>query len=445
VTAALRLLNPIEIEQIFTPLRERGVHLLHLAYDDGHYNAQCPCHPEAGYYLRIVPQGDAWAVHCEAGCRFDAIVSAGGLEGLVVPWVDPDAKAARFAFLSDLELQNRPPIASLVGDVLPQNALTAMYGPPGGGKSMNAVDLACSVAAGCDWMGKTTLQGPVIYNAAEGSAGLSQRVSAWKEHQGIGGISLPVHFLTEPVNLLNALDVAAFLSAVDSLQHAPVLIIIDTLARSMAGGDENSAKDVGLVIENADKIRRATGATVLLIHHTAKGSETERGSSSLRGAVDALLYVKADDAVREIRCEKAKDWAAFEPIAFRIRTVGNSAVAEPAQTSGTEATSVPSGQPRQMLVSLGTSFLADGASFSDWQIASGVPKTSFFRHRTTLVRSGYVAETKSGRSVRYTLTGSGRYVISSAVPSSSAAVPHPSEHSSSTVPLPFRGGTSGTD
>ena len=48
-------------------------------------------------------------------------------------------------------------------------------------------------------------------------------------------------------------------------------MVIDTLARTSAGLEENSAKDMGVYINNCYKIRDAAregGATVLVVHHT---------------------------------------------------------------------------------------------------------------------------------------------------------------------------------
>ena len=59
----------------------------------------------------------------------------------------------------------------------------------------------------------------------------------------------------------------------------PALIIVDTLARCMVGGDENSAKDMGLFIAHADALRKETGATVLIIHHTGKNGRASAAAA----------------------------------------------------------------------------------------------------------------------------------------------------------------------
>ena len=40
----------------------------------------------------------------------------------------------------------------------------------------------------------------------------------------------------------------------------------NTMARTLVGGDENSAKDMGEFVSNVENIRRETGACVLVVH-----------------------------------------------------------------------------------------------------------------------------------------------------------------------------------
>ena len=69
-------------------------------------------------------------------------------------------------------------------------------------------------------------------------------------------------------------------------------MIVDTLARAMAGGDENTAVDMGKFVTHADRIRAAIGATVNIIHHTGKDkAKGARGSSALRAATDTEIEI----------------------------------------------------------------------------------------------------------------------------------------------------------
>ena len=57
------------------------------------------------------------------------------------------------------------------------------------------------------------------------------------------------------------------------------MIVVDTLARAMPGSDENGAKDMGLVVEQCDRLRDAFQCLTLLVHHT--------GKDLIRGCVEA--------------------------------------------------------------------------------------------------------------------------------------------------------------
>jgi len=88
----------------------------------------------------------------------------------------------------------------------------------------------------------------------------------------------------------------------------------------MVGGEENSAKDFGLFIAGVDRIRRVTGAAVLLIHHCGKDGKT-RGSTALPGALDVHMLADADGDFMTITCDKMKDAERFAPIALRRRVI----------------------------------------------------------------------------------------------------------------------------
>ncbi|EJE2981451.1 TPA: AAA family ATPase, partial [Escherichia coli] len=102
------------------------------------------------------------------------------------------------------------------------------------------------------------------------------------------------------------------------------LIVIDTLARCFGGNDENDARDMGAFIEGCDTIKRETGATVLVVHHSGKDdSKGARGSSSFRAALDAEFNVRreGDGGAIILTCTKMKDAEEPRPAAFDLKTV----------------------------------------------------------------------------------------------------------------------------
>jgi hypothetical protein len=98
---------------------------------------------------------------------------------------DTGGNGQGFQLLTAQELMSMPPLRWLVDHHLPAGGFAVLYGPPGGGKSFVALDLAMSVATGTDWLGVERVDpGVVVYVAAEGSAGLAKRVGAWINAHG---------------------------------------------------------------------------------------------------------------------------------------------------------------------------------------------------------------------------------------------------------------------
>jgi len=96
------------------------------------------------------------------------------------------------------------------------------------------------------------------------------------------------------------------------------------------GLDENSAKDMGVFIDAAEQIKRATGSgTVLLVHHTGKDKQTVRGSSALEAAMDTVYTTEGDPLNLRLRRTKRKDGPMEDTHQLRLVASGESAVLEP--------------------------------------------------------------------------------------------------------------------
>lgn len=228
----------------------------------------------------------------------------------------------RFKFLTPMDLANLPPMSWQVDGHLPRGGFIVLYGPSGGGKTFVGLDLALAVSTGLDWGGNDVDQGHVVYVSAEGSSGLNQRIKAWQTYRDNSRPLANIHFVTDAVNLLDVPQVLEFIAGIKSQHETPALVVLDTLARCLVGGDENSAQDMGKAIYAVDLIRKETGAAVMVIHHTTKANpETERGSSSLRGAADTMMLVRNDDGRITLTCEKQKDGAPFTATDWKLHPI----------------------------------------------------------------------------------------------------------------------------
>lgn len=189
-----------------------------------------------------------------------------------------------------------------VQGTLGEQGSSVVYGRSNAGKTFFATDLALSVAAGRPWFGKRVDQGPVVYCVLEGSMAFNNRVVAWAEKRGLDDSSLPFVAIKSSMNLLDPdADTAELVRSINhvsqKLGQVVKLVVIDTLARALAGGNENASEDMGALIRNMDAIRLHTGAHVLFIHHCGKDeARGARGHSSLVAAIDTEIEVVADDA-----------------------------------------------------------------------------------------------------------------------------------------------------
>ncbi|MGI9078798.1 MAG: AAA family ATPase [Gemmatimonadaceae bacterium] len=349
----------------------------------------------------------------------------------------PSQQALRF--LSDVEIQDLPPLEWLVRDIVPENACVTGYGPPESAKTFFAMSLALSIATGRDFAGATVMrQGPVVYVAAEGSAGIAARVTAWKSLHGVSGLA-GVHFLTEPVNLLLTARVGDFLTALSEHKIQPVLIVLDTLARCMVGADENSARDMGLAVDAMDFIRRTTNATVFALHHTRRDSESERGSTALRGAADAMIALKRDGQRLSVSCAKMKDAKHFKSFTLDLVPSEDSCALVTANTPWQYPSSELTEKDLEALVALAETKPTAGVSTTTWLATSELKERTFYRCRSRLITMRYVDRRAGPLGDVYSVTPEGDKVLTANCQSTAKVLPGSTGQGTASHPLSLEG------
>lgn len=190
----------------------------------------------------------------------------------------------------------------IVQGMLTAGGMSCMYGESNSGKSYLATHLAFAMTRGKPWLGQLVERGAVIYIAGEGAASIRRRVRAHEKHYGceIGPFGLIPHALSL---LDGSADVEELLprirEAATEVGESVLLVIVDTLARAMAGANENASEDMGRLVRAGDRIREKTGAHVMWIHHSGKDqAKGARGHSSLRAALDTEIEVSAEEATK---------------------------------------------------------------------------------------------------------------------------------------------------
>ena len=208
----------------------------------------------------------------------------------------------------------------LVKDLIPDGGLAVVYGQPKSCKTFWALDMALSIASGKSFHGLETRHGRVTYIAAEGGpARLHERALAWESTHGANLDRAIKWLITERIDLTDGSDVAEFIKGLDGPRD---VVVIDTLARCMSG-DENVQKDMGAFVAGCDRIREATGAAVLVVHHEGKDAgKGARGSNVLRGAVDTGIRVRREESgVVVVSVEDQRDGEPLPPMYFELQNV----------------------------------------------------------------------------------------------------------------------------
>jgi hypothetical protein len=198
------------------------------------------------------------------------------------------------------ELGHLPPVSWLIDGYLAVGELTVLYGKGATFKSFLALDWAARIAhAGHS----------VVYIVAEGASGMRARIPAWQKHHGV--IDLPsLYLMPAHVNLHQQDRVAVWLEAMTTqLDSKPSLVVVDTLARNFVGGNENNAQEMGQFVDGLERVRMELNTAVLVIHHTTKDGDTERGTESLRNASFAMFKVRRVNDTRavDVECDRMKE------------------------------------------------------------------------------------------------------------------------------------------
>lgn len=224
---------------------------------------------------------------------------------------EDDARPAQVMFniLPAGEFILGEPLKWLIKNILPQADIGALYGPSGSGKTFLAMDIVIALARGLPWRGHRCKQAGVLYIAAEGMQGARRRLQAHALHYGYKLADIDLTVLAAAPNLLDAQQVDGLIASIKvRCSGSTKLIVIDTLAQTTPGANENSSEDMGRAIAACQRVARACCVMVLLVAHAGKDVERGmRGWSGIKGALDVEIMVERSGEYRAATLTKVKD------------------------------------------------------------------------------------------------------------------------------------------
>lgn len=250
--------------------------------------------------------------------------SGGGQEG--------GARRASLPLLYANEVTAAEPALDFVEGLLVEGGMSVWYGDSNVGKTFCVLDLAMHVALGRPYRGREVDQGGVVYCALEGVAGIRNRVSAWMKHHWVkpaDRCDLPLAIVPSAINMLDTeADVQALIEAIkvaaEQLGRPVKLVVIDTLSRALAGGNENSPEDMGALVRASDMVRQACGAHLSFVHHSGKDqARGARGHSLLRAATDTEVEISRGEGseVSLVKVTKQRELEIGDDMGFRLEVI----------------------------------------------------------------------------------------------------------------------------
>ncbi len=205
------------------------------------------------------------------------------------------------------EIKSTPPLSYMIDKWLVASWLYVLSGLPGVCKTLLVMLLCKALTSGNSFLDtyEVNQTGPVLIVDQENpSSLLKDRI----EKMGIDEDLLIYYVLHQGIRL----DSGLFDSLLRVIEkYKPIFVVLDSLIR-FHSGDENSARDMSLVMSKLRQIADM-GPAVMTIHHAVKNSgrgrnkaSLSRGSGDIAGAIDVEYGMTKKDKTIEIQSFKTR-------------------------------------------------------------------------------------------------------------------------------------------
>lgn len=211
----------------------------------------------------------------------------------------------------------------LIKDHLVQGETAWLNAEPAVGKTYVALSMALCVATGHKWLDLYDVhRAPVLYFGEEGKLGNPERVKAWCLANGV--VPKPDMFTMLPLNFDLRSEGNQIIALIERwLPLKPQMIVIDTQANMLGGGNDNEGETMLPYLAEVAKIRQHFGAAMLICSHPGhENKRRPRGHSSQVPVAETVMLLEgklgsAEGATLEIVKQKSS-----EPIpTYQLQTV----------------------------------------------------------------------------------------------------------------------------
>jgi len=259
-------------------------------------------------------------------------------------WCPSDSRRKLFVSAATFVSQAPEQVDWLVEGIIERGANGFFSAVPKGGKSWAAVDLAISLALGCNWLG---FRVPEAVRVAVISREDNPSLTAWRIRHlsacrrgvnlGLLDTNLYVNSRQQSPELMldNPEQMTELLADLRSLK--PRFAIFDVF-NVLHCADENDNQEMRTILRQLSTIQAEIGCGIGVVHHYNKadqGSMTQRlrGSSAIAGWAEWLIGISmADENTKTRRMEfELKAAQPPDPIYFRIDSSAESTKLDPVE------------------------------------------------------------------------------------------------------------------
>ncbi len=233
--------------------------------------------------------------------------------GGIVPWIRPEPETPqhkRYITASNA-LDNNRTIEWLVKGLIPNPGLVIWHAPGSHKKTFAAMDLSVCVSAGFqEWLGHPIIQCPSLWVDHEGGDVRTMIRMADAIRGNNAGPDVPIYALSfVGFNFKGDMEESIKRLKESIVDTGARLVTIDSLCATTPGAEENSAKEMGPILQRFRDLilqeLKGQKVSILFIHHDNKLGGF-RGSSTLRDFSDAMLQIDSPHGSDTIKFKHEK-------------------------------------------------------------------------------------------------------------------------------------------
>lgn len=311
-----------------------------------------------------------------------------------------------------------PEPAQIIGSILHRGCKLVLGGASKSRKTWVLLDMALSVAHGVEWLGFSTAKSRVLF--------VNFELPDWNIHQRIRQISEGKGLSFPSPGELCIWNLRGYAASYDELipklierarEQGFGLVVLDPSYKLLGNADENSARDVALLLNAMERLAVETGAALAFAAHFAKGNA---GSKFAMDRISGSgVFVRDPDSILLLTELQTADSYALETILRALPPVQPLAVRwqfptmQRAPDLNPDSIRQPGGRKKscdlvELLSCIEDSTQESPVTVSQWATVAGVPRGTLREYLPDMRERGWIGSVGEGPKARKYITENGK-------------------------------------